>query len=112
MPRKRAAYQARGCFLAGLIDAGGPKAFGNVMAEDPEKGRVIVDHYHRAGFQPIKLYTYLRPDVVKAICTAAHRLGMTDWTRPASVNHSPGHRSGDGPDQPSQLRFSNAARML
>lgn len=37
----------------------------------------MVDNYHAAGFQQIKLYTFLGPDVVKAIAAEAHRLGMT-----------------------------------
>ncbi len=63
--------------LAGLVDAGGLKAFGSVTAENPEEGRAVVNRYHAAGFQQIKLYTYLKPDVIKAICAEAHRLGMS-----------------------------------
>ncbi len=63
--------------LAGLIDAGGPRAFGQVTAETPEEGRAAVQKYHAAGFQQIKLYTYLSADVVKAIADEAHKLGMT-----------------------------------
>ena len=63
--------------LAGLVDAGGEKAFGAIVAETPEAGRAAVGRYHAAGFQQIKLYTYLAPDVVKAIAAEAHRLGMT-----------------------------------
>jgi len=63
--------------LAGLVDAGGLKAFGHVTAETPEEGRAAVNFYHRAGFEQIKLYTYLTPEVVRAIALEAHRLGMT-----------------------------------
>jgi imidazolonepropionase-like amidohydrolase len=63
--------------LAGLVDAGGLKAFGHVTAETPDEGRAVVNRYHAAGFQQIKLYTYLAPDVVRAIAAEAHRLGMT-----------------------------------
>jgi imidazolonepropionase-like amidohydrolase len=63
--------------LAGLVDAGGLKAFGHVTAETPEEGRAVVRRYHEAGFQQIKLYTYLTPDVIKAIAEEAHSLGMT-----------------------------------
>jgi imidazolonepropionase-like amidohydrolase len=59
------------------VDAGGARAFGHVTAETPEEGRAVVARYHAAGFQQIKLYTYLTPDVVKAIAAEAHRLGMT-----------------------------------
>jgi imidazolonepropionase-like amidohydrolase len=63
--------------LAGLVDAGGLKAFGHVTAETPDEGRAVVNFYHRAGFEQIKLYTFLTPEVVKAIAAEAHRLGMT-----------------------------------
>jgi imidazolonepropionase-like amidohydrolase len=63
--------------MAGLIDAGGPKAFGHVTAETPEEGRAAVAKYHAAGFEQIKLYTFLSPEVVSAIAAEAHRLGMT-----------------------------------
>jgi imidazolonepropionase-like amidohydrolase len=63
--------------LAGLVDAGGEKAFGAIVAETPDEGRAVVNRYHAAGFQQIKLYTYLTPAVVKAIAAEAHRLGMT-----------------------------------
>jgi imidazolonepropionase-like amidohydrolase len=63
--------------LAGLVDAGAEKAFGHVFAETPDAGRAVVRRYHDAGFQQIKLYTFLTPDVVRAISEEAHRLGMT-----------------------------------
>jgi imidazolonepropionase-like amidohydrolase len=63
--------------LAGLVDAGGLKAFGHVTAETPDQGRAVVRRYHEAGFQQIKLYTYLTPDVIKAIAEEAHFLRMT-----------------------------------
>jgi imidazolonepropionase-like amidohydrolase len=63
--------------LAGLVDAGGLKAFGHVTAETPEEGRAVVQRYHNAGFQQMKLYTFLAPDVIRAIADEAHRLGMT-----------------------------------
>ena len=63
--------------LAGLVDAGGPKAFGHVTAETPEEGRAVVARYHAAGFQQIKLYSSLSPEVTTAIAAEAHRLGMT-----------------------------------
>ncbi len=73
---KRAALSPR-LLLAGLVDAGGLKAFGHVTAETPEEGRAVVRRYHDAGFQQIKLYTFLSPDVIRAITAEAHRLGMT-----------------------------------
>ena len=63
--------------LAGLVDSGGAKAFGHVTADTPDEGRTVVRRYHDAGFVQMKLYTYLTPDVVRAIADEAHKLGMT-----------------------------------
>ncbi len=63
--------------LAGLVDGPGPGAFGDVTAATPEEGRAVVERYHQAGFQQMKLYTLLEPDVVGAIIRRAHELGMT-----------------------------------
>lgn len=63
--------------LAGLVDGGGPNAFGAVNAATPEEGHRAVQRYHDLGFEQMKLYSLLKPDVVAAICREAHRLGMT-----------------------------------
>ncbi len=90
--------------LAGLVDAGGLKAFGAITAETPDEGRAVVDRYHAAGFQQMKLYTYLQPDVIKAICKEAHRLGMTVTGHvPQAVNTFQGIE--DGMDQINHLNY-------
>jgi imidazolonepropionase-like amidohydrolase len=63
--------------LAGLVDGGGPDAFGVVSAETVEEARGVVARYRGAGFEQIKLYDLLRPVVVSALASEAHRLGMT-----------------------------------
>jgi imidazolonepropionase-like amidohydrolase len=63
--------------LAGLVDGGGPNAFGVYDAGTPEEGRRLVARYHDAGFQQMKIYNLVAPPVVEAICAEAHRLGMT-----------------------------------
>jgi imidazolonepropionase-like amidohydrolase len=63
--------------LAGLVDGGGPNAFGVVYAATPDEGRQVVAKYHDAGFQQIKIYTLVTPPIVEVICAEAHRLGMT-----------------------------------
>jgi imidazolonepropionase-like amidohydrolase len=62
---------------AGLIDGGGPNAFGVYYATTPEEVRQVVAKYHDAGFQQIKIYSLVTPPIVEAICAEAHRLGMT-----------------------------------
>jgi imidazolonepropionase-like amidohydrolase len=96
--------------LAGLVDSGGLKAFGHVTAETPEEGRAVVRRYHDAGFQQIKLYTFLTPEVVRAIAAEAHRLGMTVTGHvPKALNAFEGVE--DGMDQINHLNYvSNMMR--
>lgn len=63
--------------LAGLVDASGVAGFGAVTADTPDEARTVVDKYKAAGFQQIKLYTYLKPAVIGALSSEAHRVGMT-----------------------------------
>jgi imidazolonepropionase-like amidohydrolase len=62
---------------AGLIDGGGPNAFGVYYAATPAEAAREVARYHDAGFQQIKIYSLVTPPIVEAICAEAHRLGMT-----------------------------------
>ena len=62
---------------AGLIDGGGPNAFGVYYATTVEEAKQAVAKYHDAGFQQIKIYGLVTPPIVEAICAEAHRLGMT-----------------------------------
>jgi imidazolonepropionase-like amidohydrolase len=64
-------------FFAGLIDGPGPQGFGEFSAATPDEGRAIVRRYHQLGFEMIKIYLALAPDVMAAICREAHTLGMT-----------------------------------
>jgi imidazolonepropionase-like amidohydrolase len=63
--------------LAGLVDGDASGAFGAVVAATPDEGRAVVDRYKKAGFDQMKLYGLLQPDVVSAIITRAHELGMS-----------------------------------
>jgi hypothetical protein len=46
--------------LAGLVDGGGPNAFGTVAATTPGEGRAVVRRYHDEGFHQMKLYSFSR----------------------------------------------------
>jgi imidazolonepropionase-like amidohydrolase len=90
--------------LAGLVDASGPDAFGAVSADTPEQARVVVARYKAAGFQQIKLYTLLKPDIVAALSAEAHRLGMTVTGHvPSAMNAIQGVEA--GMDQINHLGF-------
>ena len=63
-------------FFAGLIDGPGLAGFGEFSAATPEEGRAIVRRYHQLGFEMIKIYMALAPEVMAAICSEAHKLDM------------------------------------
>jgi imidazolonepropionase-like amidohydrolase len=63
--------------MAGLVDGDGPRSLGIIRANTPEQAREVVNRYHKAGFEQIKIYSSIKPEIVKEICKEAHRLGMT-----------------------------------
>jgi imidazolonepropionase-like amidohydrolase len=90
--------------LAGLIDSGGPLAFGAIDVETPAEGTRAVDIYADQHFQQIKVYTQIKPDVLRAIATEAHARGLTVTGHvPAAVTTPEG--IADGMDQINHLQF-------
>jgi imidazolonepropionase-like amidohydrolase len=63
--------------LAGIVDGDSNFAIGIVRANNAEEAKAVVHKYHDAGFQQIKIYSSMKPDVLKVICDEAHSLGMT-----------------------------------
>ena len=63
-------------FFAGLVDGPGLTGFGEFSAATAEEGRAIVRRYHQLGFEMIKIYMALAPEVMAAICDEAHKLDM------------------------------------
>lgn len=62
--------------LAGLVDAPGPGAFGHLWASTPAEGRAVVRQLKAARIDELKVYTGLTAEVVKAMASEAHALGM------------------------------------
>ncbi|MGZ3874586.1 MAG: amidohydrolase family protein [Mucilaginibacter sp.] len=62
---------------AGIIDGKGPMGLGIIKADTKEEAIQAVDRYKESGFIQIKIYSSVKPAVVKAICDEAHRLGLT-----------------------------------
>ena len=63
--------------LAGIVDGDSPGALGVIRANTPEEARAVVNRYKNAGFDQIKIYSSIKPDILAAITAEAHRLGMT-----------------------------------
>ena len=90
--------------LAGLVDAGGVDAFGAVTAETAAEAKAVVARYHANGFQQIKLYTYLKPDIIAILADEAHRDGMSVTGHvPAALNAFQGVEA--GMDQINHLNY-------
>jgi len=63
--------------VAGIVDGDSAYALGIARVNSPADAQAWVQRYHDAGFQQMKIYSSVKSDNVKAICTEAHRLGMT-----------------------------------
>ena len=62
---------------AGIVDGTGPMGLGTVKAATKEDAVKVVNMYKNNGFVQIKIYSSVKPDIVKAICDEAHRQGLT-----------------------------------
>ena len=62
---------------AGVIDGNGPMGLGIIRAGNEDEAKKQVQLYKDNGFDQIKIYSSVKPEVVKAICSEAHRLGLT-----------------------------------
>jgi len=62
---------------AGIIDGKGKMALGIIQADSKEEAIAAVRRYKDNGFVQIKIYSSVKPDIVKAICQEAHRLNLT-----------------------------------
>jgi imidazolonepropionase-like amidohydrolase len=61
---------------AGLIDSD-PGSLTSEHAEDAGQARFIVQRYHELGYEQIKIYQSLKPELIPVVAAEAHRLGMT-----------------------------------
>jgi imidazolonepropionase-like amidohydrolase len=63
--------------FAGIIDGSGLISLGAVTADTPEQAVTLVERYKTAGARQIKIYSSVKPEILKAICAAAHQRGLT-----------------------------------
>ncbi len=62
---------------AGIIDGKGAFALGIIQASTKEEAVAEVQRYKQNGFVQIKIYSSVKPAIVKAICDEAHADGLT-----------------------------------
>lgn len=63
--------------LAGVVDGDSSYAIGVARVNSPADAQTWVQRYHDAGFQQMKIYSSMKSENLKAVCTDAHKLGMT-----------------------------------
>ena len=63
--------------FAGIIDGTGKISLGAVIADTPEQAEAWVQRYKDAGAKQIKIYSSVKPEIVRSITAAAHKHGMT-----------------------------------
>jgi imidazolonepropionase-like amidohydrolase len=63
--------------MAGVVDGSGPFSLGVIRVDTPEQAREQVQKYKADGFQQIKIYSSVKPNILKVVTAEAHRLGMT-----------------------------------
>jgi imidazolonepropionase-like amidohydrolase len=73
------AHKGVGPFIikAGIVDGPGPIGLGIVRASTKEEAVEVVNMYKDNGFAQIKIYSSVKPAIVKAIADEAHRLGLS-----------------------------------
>ena len=62
---------------AGIIDGKGPYALGVIQADNAGEAIAAVRRYKENGFEQIKIYSSVKPAILKIICDEAHRLGLS-----------------------------------
>jgi imidazolonepropionase-like amidohydrolase len=62
-------------YAAGLIDSD-PGSLTSEHAEEATSARAIVRRYHDLGYEEIKIYQSLKPELIPIVTAEAHRLGM------------------------------------
>jgi imidazolonepropionase-like amidohydrolase len=63
--------------LAGIIDGPGPFAGPTkVLVDTPEKALAAVDNYAKLGYEQVKIYSSVKPELVPIIAKRAHEHGL------------------------------------
>jgi imidazolonepropionase-like amidohydrolase len=90
--------------LAGVVDGDSSYALGVERVNSSADAQMWVQRYHDAGFQQMKIYSSVKSENVKAVCTDAHKLGMTVTGHiPEGMNAYDGVN--DGMDQINHIHY-------
>jgi hypothetical protein len=62
--------------MAGFIDGSGPYKVSSDIADTEEEARALIDRYAGAGFQSIKIYSSIKPELVPFLVRYSHEKGL------------------------------------
>src|SRR5688572_11377030 len=62
--------------MAGLIDGSGPYKISTAIADTEEQAQALIDRYAAAGFQSIKIYSSIKPELVPFLVRYSHEKGL------------------------------------
>lgn len=63
--------------LAGMTDGPGAKGNGIIRARSVKEAKEVVALYHKNGYEQIKIYSSIEPEILKVLAVEAHKIGMT-----------------------------------
>lgn len=64
-------------FMSGIIEGSGPFAGPTkVLVDNDEKARAAVENYAQQGYQGVKIYSSIKPELVPVIAKLAHEKGL------------------------------------
>jgi imidazolonepropionase-like amidohydrolase len=90
--------------LAGVVDGDSSYAIGVARVNSSADAETWVQRYHAAGFEQMKIYSSMKSENVKAVCSDAHQLGMTVTGHiPEGMNAYDGVN--DGMDQINHIQY-------
>ena len=93
---------------AGLIDGTGPATLSIITADTRQEAIDRIAKYKGGGYEQIKIYSSVKPEIVKVICDEAHRQGLSVTGHiPRGMKLSDGIDSGI--DQVNHMQFVAAA---
>lgn len=63
--------------LTGMTDGAGIQGNGIIRARTPEEAKEVVAMYYGKGYKQIKIYSSIKPDILKILTEEAHKKGIT-----------------------------------
>lgn len=93
--------------MAGVVDGTSQFSLGIIRVDTPEQALAEVQKYKSEGFQQIKIYSSVKPEILKIVTAEAHKLGMTVTGHiPIGMNAMEGVE--DGMDQINHVSYLTA----